>query len=121
MAAQTSLICERQTRLHFAWGEIVGNGESALVVTDFRARKTKTVHPPPPPPGTGHGGGDLGLMAAFVRGVRKADQKELGTDVDEVLRAHMTVFAAEASRKEGRVVDCEAFEREWREKLGIDV
>jgi predicted dehydrogenase len=118
MAAQTSLICERQTRLHFAHGEIVGDS-SRLVVHDFRKRATRTIVPQRTG-SAGHGDGDLGLMAAFVRAVRAGDQAELGTDIDEVLRAHMTVFAAEASRREGRVVDCAEFEREWREKLGVE-
>jgi predicted dehydrogenase len=116
MAAQTLLICERQTRLHFAFGEIVGDS-ATLQVTDFRTRKTSTIRSRQD--GGGHGGGDLGLMKAFVRAVRTGEQAALGTDIDEVLRAHMTVFAAEASRKEGRIVDCAEFERNWRTKLGL--
>jgi predicted dehydrogenase len=119
MAAQTALICERQTRMHFAFGEVIGDG-TQLVVNDFRTRTSRTLRPPRAG-SSGHGDGDLGLMGAFVRAVRAGDQTALGTNADEVLRAHMTVFAAEASRREGRVVDCAEFEREWREKLSIEV
>jgi hypothetical protein len=35
--------------------------------------------------------------------------------VNEVLKHHLMVFAAEKSRKESLVVDCLAFEREVRE------
>ena len=44
MIAHTKLQCERQTRIHFAFGEIVGN-MSSFTVTDFRTRKS-TLHAP---------------------------------------------------------------------------
>ncbi|KAH9850726.1 streptomycin biosynthesis protein StrI [Lenzites betulinus] len=115
MVAQTSLICERQTRLHFAYGEIVGD-MSAFTLTDFRTRKS-TVHRPQSE-GGGHGGGDAGLISAFVEAVRTGRQEVLGTDVSEVLRSHLAVFAAEKSRREGIVVECAEFEKEAREKFG---
>ncbi|KAI0092604.1 streptomycin biosynthesis protein StrI [Irpex rosettiformis] len=114
MIAHTRLICERQTRLHFAFGEIVGN-MSTFTVTDFRKRTT--VKHTPASEGGGHGGGDLGLTRTFVEAVKSMRQEVLGTDVGDALRSHLTVFAAERSRREGRVVDCEEFEREARERL----
>ena len=42
------------------------------------------------------------------------DDSDVMTTVEEVLQSHLTVFAAEASRKEGRVVDCQTFEHEAR-------
>ncbi|KIP12647.1 hypothetical protein PHLGIDRAFT_61187 [Phlebiopsis gigantea 11061_1 CR5-6] len=116
MVAQTSLICERQSRLHFANGEIVGD-MSAFTVTDFRTKKV--ARHTPALDGGGHGGGDLGLIRAFVEAVRTGRQEILGTDVSDALRSHLTVFAAEASRKEGRVVDVAEFEREAREKAAL--
>ncbi|KAI0787084.1 hypothetical protein BC629DRAFT_1514744 [Irpex lacteus] len=65
-----------QTRLHFAYGEIVGD------------------------------------MSTFTW-----KQEVLGTDVGDVVKSHLTVFAAERSRREGRVVDCGVFEREARERV----
>ncbi|KAI0677407.1 streptomycin biosynthesis protein StrI [Trametes maxima] len=115
MVAQTQLICERQTRLHFAFGEIVGD-MTHFTVTDFRTRKS-TLHTPRNE-GGGHGGGDLGLISTFVEAVRTGKQEVLGTDVTEVLRSHLAVFAAEKSRREGVVVDCVQFEREARGKFG---
>lgn len=113
MVAYTSLICERQVRLHFSHGEIVGN-MNTFTVTDFRTGATKEhafeIM-------GGHGGGDLGLIETFVEAVKQGKQEVLGTDVDEVVKSHMTVFAAEASRKEGRVIDCAEFERNAREKF----
>ncbi|KAH0587307.1 Putative oxidoreductase yteT [Termitomyces sp. J132] len=115
MVAWSSLICERQSRLHFTHGEIVGDMDS-FVVTDFRTG-AKTTYQPKKEMGGGHGGGDLGLIAAFVEAVSRGDQSVLGTDVEEVLKSHLTVFAAEKSRREGRVVDCAEFEREVRARM----
>ncbi|KAK7470812.1 hypothetical protein VKT23_002230 [Stygiomarasmius scandens] len=112
MVAFTSAICERQLRMHFTHGEIIGN-MSTFTVTDFRANKTKTHYPKNE--GGGHGGGDLGLIRTFVEAVRTGNQKLLGTDVEEVLKSHMTVFAAETSRREQRVINCVEFEQTARE------
>jgi hypothetical protein len=102
MVAYTKLICERQTRLHFTHGEIVGD-MSQFTVTNFRSGVT-TVHRPSSE-GGGHGGGDLNLVRTFVEAVRTRRQDLLGTDVTDVLKSHLTVFAAEHSRKTGTVVD----------------
>jgi predicted dehydrogenase len=113
MVAYTTLICERQTRLHFTHGEIVGD-MNQFTVTDFRSGLT-TVHQPSPEASTsGHGGGDLGLVGTFVEAVRTRRQDLLGTDITEVLKSHLTVFAAEHSRKAGTVVDCVEFENAAR-------
>ena len=55
MVAQTQRICERQTRLHFAYGELIGDMDT-FTVTNFRTRKT--THHVPANEGGGHGGGD---------------------------------------------------------------
>ena len=108
MIATTERICERQTRLHFSHGEIVGDMRT-FTVTDFRTGKSK-VHVPKDE-GGGHGGGDLGLISTFVEAVRTGRQDLLGTDVSDTLRSHLTVFAAEKSRREGRVIDCGEFQK----------
>lgn len=114
MVAYTSLICDRQTRLHFTSGEIVGD-MNKFTVADFRKRTTKTHYPKNE--GGGHGGGDRGLIRAFTEAVATGRQEVLGTDVSEVLKSHLTVFAAETSRREGRVVDCVKFEKDARERI----
>jgi len=113
LVAFTQAICDRQVRLHFTHGEIIGD-MSTFTVTDFRTRDTGTRSPPLQ--GGGHGGGDLGLAETFVRAVRSQDQSLLGTNVTEVLQSHLTVFAAEQARRENKVVDCMAFEKEMRAK-----
>lgn len=114
MIAQTERICERQSRLHFSHGEIVGD-MNTFTVTDFRTGTT-TRHTPPSEGGN-HGGGDIGLIRTFVEAVRTGNQELLGTDVTEVLKSHLTVFAAEKSRREGTVVNCADFEREAKAKF----
>ena len=57
-------------------------------------------------------------QAYIVDAVRTGQQELLGTDVTDVLRSHLAVFAAEKSRTEGVVVDCVKFEKEAREKYG---
>lgn len=124
MIAFTTLICDRQTRLHFSNGEIVGDMKK-FTITDFRKRAhagntpgagQSTVCTQHDDSGDSHGGGDIGLIATFVRAVRAGKQEILGTDVDEVLKSHITVFAAETSRRENCVVDVAEFEREAKAK-----
>ncbi|KAJ7667852.1 hypothetical protein DFH06DRAFT_1267946 [Mycena polygramma] len=114
MVAFTSLICDRQVRLHFTHGEIVGDMRSFTMHDFTTGKRTTSV---PRDEGGGHGGGDLGLIRAFVEAVRTGRQEALGTTLAEVVKSHMTVFAAETSRREGRVVDCAEFERAVRERL----
>ncbi len=111
MVAFTEAICDRQIRLHFSHGELIGN-MTTFTVTDFRKRQTKTHRPKNE--GGGHGGGDIGLIRSFVQAIKAEKQEVLGTNVEEVLKSHLTVFAAEKSRREGRVIDYEQFEKDAR-------
>lgn len=52
---------------------------------------------------TGHGGGDAGLMAAFVRAVR-GEARAL-TTAREALESHLMAFAAEEARLTGQTID----------------
>lgn len=72
-------------------------------------RTSRKVVPSELPGGGAHGGGDAGLSAAFVAAVASGDQSKLGVTPDDVLNSHLTVFAAEQARREGRVVDFDAF------------
>jgi hypothetical protein len=67
--------------------------------------------------GTGHGGGDYGLMNAFVRAVR--DPGFVPTTARECLESHLMAFAAEEARLKASVVDMDAF-RQWAETAGGD-
>lgn len=113
MVAFTSAICDRQTRLHFSHGEIIGD-MNTFTVNDFRKRTSKVHHPKNE--GGGHGGGDMGLIRSFVDAVLTNKQELLGTNSNEILKSHLTVFAAEVSRRDGVVVDCVEFEKKARDK-----
>jgi len=56
----------------------------------------------------GHGGGDFGLMKSFIDGVAGGDASQNLTGPEVSLESHLMVFAAETSRREGRVVKVEA-------------
>ena len=106
MVAYTALAVGRQTRLHFTRGEIVSNMNQFTVI-DFRTGQS-TVHEPP------SGDACRDLMKTFVEAVRTRRQDLLGMDVTDILRSHLTTFAAEHSRKTRTVVDCSEFENAAR-------
>ena len=59
---------------------------------------------------TGHGGGDYGLMKAFVEAVSTGDRGKVWSGPDETLASHRIIFAAEQARRERRVVAMEELE-----------
>jgi hypothetical protein len=111
MVAHTRKICERYTHIYGTEGEIYADSET-ITVEDFRTRK-KTVYKPHIA-GGGHGGGDDGLARQFVNAVdrvkrgeqvERAQKEEVGCSLEEIIRSHAVVFAAEEARKEKKVVD----------------
>jgi predicted dehydrogenase len=56
----------------------------------------------------GHGGGDYGLMSAFVKSLRKESGAPL-TTASQALESHLMAFAAETARVENRIVSREEF------------
>jgi hypothetical protein len=58
----------------------------------------------------GHGGGDDGLMRAFV-GAINGDRASVLTSAREAVASHLMAFAAEHARVHDEVVDMEAFRR----------
>jgi hypothetical protein len=107
--AFTKRVCERETRIHGSHGELVGD-MSTFTVTDFRTGETRK-HTPLRE-GGGHGGGDSGLMRAFVKAVATGNQMELGVTPRDILRSHLMVFAAEKARHEDKVMQYAQFEKE---------
>lgn len=113
MIAQTLAQCERRGRIYGTRGEMSYDSKS-ITVHDFVTDKTKKYNPEVPK-NSHHGGGDDGLTKCFVKAVAavingKMDvegaQKEyLGCTVEDVIRSHAAVFAAEEARTERKVVD----------------
>jgi predicted dehydrogenase len=62
----------------------------------------------------GHGGGDVGIMEAFVKGLREPGTAL--TTARESLESHLMAFAAEEARVEGRIVHMGEF-RQRAERL----
>lgn len=57
-----------------------------------------------------HGGGDTGLLRAFVRLLRGELQPDSSTSAQGALESHVMAFAAEEARLSGQVIDLEG----WR-------
>jgi len=63
---------------------------------------------------SGHGGGDAGVMAAFVQALRPGAAQAGGqalTTARESLESHLMAFAAEEARVTGRVVQMDEYRR----------
>ncbi len=52
----------------------------------------------------GHGGGDHGIMKAFIRNANSEDRSTILTDAQSSLESHLMAFAADISRIKERVV-----------------
>ena len=52
----------------------------------------------------GHGGGDNGIMDAFCTAILENRPGLIVSGVDATIESHLTVFAAERSRRTGRTV-----------------
>ena len=112
MVASTEKQCERRGRIYGTKGEIEYDSKS-IRVFDFSTSEAKIHHPQQL--GGGHGGGDAGLAQQFVKAilavkrgemsVAKAQTLYIGCSLEEIIRSHAMVFAAEEARKERKVVD----------------
>ncbi|WP_084960678.1 Gfo/Idh/MocA family protein [Thermoactinospora rubra] len=95
----------RQTRIFGTHGSIEGDGER-LTLTDFRTGRAETVDTRPQGDATaagGHGGGDEGLVDAFLAAVRTRDASHVLSSPRESLHSHTVAWAAERSRLDGTV------------------
>lgn len=113
MIAQSLAQCERRGRIYGTTGEISYDSRS-ITVHDFTSGVTNT-HNPEVPQNSHHGGGDDGLTQMFVSAVAaamhgrmsvpEAQSEFLGCTVEDMIRSHAAVFAAEEARRERKVVD----------------
>ncbi|RDA94104.1 hypothetical protein CP533_6596, partial [Ophiocordyceps camponoti-saundersi (nom. inval.)] len=112
MAAQTMRQCDRFSRFYGEHGEVHADSQT-IVFQDFATGQSQTFHPRRED--LGHGGGDLGLARQFVlacdrvknhgQAAPEAQNEYLGCSLDEILRSHAMVFAAEEARLGNKVVD----------------
>ncbi|KAB1978200.1 Gfo/Idh/MocA family protein [Streptomyces triticiradicis] len=96
---------DRRTRIFGTRGELRGDGRS-LSVYDFLTRTEEAVDLAAPgamDAAGGHGGGDAGLMDAFVAAVATGNPALVKSGPRESLTSHLTVLAAERARLAGTV------------------
>lgn len=119
MVAQTLSQCERRGWIYGTKGEIQYDS-SHITLNDFETGETKEFTPEVPVT-SHHGGGDDGLTQQFLKAVRamkddmdvgKAQWEFLGVTVEECVRSHAAVFAAEEARRSKKVVEWD----EWWNK-----
>ncbi|PGH27461.1 hypothetical protein AJ80_00940 [Polytolypa hystricis UAMH7299] len=125
MIAPTQAQCERRGRVYGTLGELSYDSRT-ITIYDFRTGQSRIVNvlPPPPDEEESHGGGDYGLSKAFVDAVDKvlnhgwdvdrAQREIVKCGFEEIIRGHALVFAAEESRRDGKVV---AWKEWWKEKM----
>jgi predicted dehydrogenase len=85
------------------------DGEDAIDIQDHLTNAT--VYMPVPKAASGHGGGDFGLMKAFV-GALRAGHTEALTSARNSLESHLMAFAAEEARATGRSVQMAEYRRQ---------
>jgi hypothetical protein len=122
MVAFTESICERRGRIYGTKGEITYDSTN-ITVHDFATGQNKTYHTPRQP-GEGHGGGDDGLSRQFIAAVdavrggklsaEEAQLKYIGCTLEECVRSHLLVFAAEEARRDTTVVQ---WDKWWEERV----
>jgi predicted dehydrogenase len=96
----------RETHVFGTRGELAGDGRF-IDHYDFLTDTTERLDTEAGEDGTvlaGHGGGDFGLMDAFVQAVAVQDPAYILSGADETLASHLLVFAAEQARRAGQVV-----------------
>ncbi|KAF3491560.1 streptomycin biosynthesis protein StrI [Arthroderma uncinatum] len=115
MVAPTESQCVRRGRISGTLGEMTYDGETINIYTFETGEKKKySIPPPPPEEAESHGGGDYGLTRTFVRAVdavenkgwdvKKGQVEILGCTLEEAIRSHAVVFAAEEARRNEVVV-----------------
>jgi predicted dehydrogenase len=90
--------------------------DDVIEIHDHRTGRVERVEIEGPAGGvTGHGGGDEGIMAAFVGAVRGGTGGRTGAR--ESLESHLMAFAADQARLEGQVVDLDQFRERTAEAV----
>jgi predicted dehydrogenase len=79
--------------------------DETIEVTNFRDGSVRTTENPlPGGMGDGHGGGDMGLIASFVR-MERGEEGAVKSSIQDAIHSHLICFAAEESRKNHKVVN----------------
>jgi predicted dehydrogenase len=95
-------------------GEIRGvlaENRNEIELRDFRTRSHEVLTMPPEAGEEGHGGGDAGVMRAFIDLIRADDWQGAPTSASVSVQSHLMASAAETSRLEKRTVSMRDYER----------
>ena len=97
---------DRKTVISGTGGSLYGDG-TKIEVTDFLTDRTEEhrIEASSFSIVGGHAGGDDGLMDNFIKKVAEGRQSSA---VSDALNSHLHVFAAEESRKKGKIIDVKA-------------
>jgi predicted dehydrogenase len=100
----------RTIRLDGMRATLLGDeSRNELVIHDHRSGASEIVRPQVPE-GSGHGGGDFGLMAAFVASLQGSGGGDhMLTGAEDSLESHLLAFAAEEARLSGKVIDMDSY------------
>ncbi len=95
----------RKTRLFGTAGALEGDGQT-IKVFDFLTNHTEIIDTTAggSSAADGHGGGDAGLMDAFIGAVATGDRNLVLSGPAATLNSHLAVFAAEKARRTNTVV-----------------
>lgn len=96
----------RSTRIEGSHGQLqafFGLGGSWIEVSEHRSGRS-TRHDTTSEVGAAHGGGDEGLIAAFVRNIQEGRTQQASELAQQALESHLLAFAAEDARLGGQVV-----------------
>lgn len=101
----------RTIRIDGAQATLLGKfswNQTFIEVRQHRGGRVERVDFPNNIEAGGHGGGDAGLMEAFVETLNRGHQATL-TDARSALESHLMAFAAEQARLSGKVIIFEDF------------
>jgi hypothetical protein len=124
MIAQTLSQCERRGRIYGTRGEISYDSKTITLhrFSESSSSADTEIFHPHVPTNSHHGGGDAGLTEQFLKAVIAVENEEmdvdsvqrkfLGCSLEEIVRSHAVVFAAEDARREKKTVE---FETWWAE------
>lgn len=87
------------------------HSEDVIEIHDHLSGELETISPRAG--ASGHGGGDEGVMNAFVAAVNGTAEAQ--NTAREALESHLMAFAAEEARVEGKLIDLSAYRQNVNE------
>ncbi|XP_076042453.1 putative oxidoreductase YteT isoform X2 [Oratosquilla oratoria] len=109
MVAHSELACARQTIVYGSHGQLSWDGSMSKPLRQFDFRTKEAIYhdcqDTEESANWGHGGADYFIVKSFIGAVAKGMKKFIISGPEISLQTHLLCFAAEHSRRTGRVVD----------------